>query len=156
VQDFRPIEELVRCLCGLAEEASIPPIAVAHSAPGSSPEVLLPPAHLAQSSQDVATKIVGALATGLPDATAVGIFFRAVRGHTRVEVCVTAEADGHALCVAGRTQDGVGSVGLFRSTDTSDWDEAHAHLDWLCQSLRELVTAGPIETERSALFTIGT
>ena len=155
MQDFLQVEELVRNLCTVASMPEAPAVAVAHLGPGMSLEILIPPAHEAVSSELVMTKIVGALARGLPTGTtAVGITFAAVKNGVRVEACASWQADGHAVCVAGRTAKGVGSVGLFRSAGSDDWAEAHDQLDWLCERLRLLVSDEPIDQRESQVFTL--
>jgi hypothetical protein len=154
MQDFSQVEELVRNLCTVASMPEAPAVAVAHLGPGMSLEILIPPAREAVSSELVTTKIVGALARGLPTGTtAVGISFAAVKNGLRVEASASWQADGHAVCVAGRTAEGVGSVGLFRSAG-SDWAEAHDQLDWLCERLRLLVSDEPINQRESQVFTL--
>jgi len=154
MQDFSQVEELVRNLCTVASMPEAPAVAVAHLGRGMSLEILIPPAHEAVSSELVTTKIVGALARGLPTGTtAVGITFAAVKNGVGVEACASWQADGRAVCVAGRTAEGVGSVGLFRS-GSDDWAEAHDQLDWLCEHLRLLVSDGPIDQRESQVFTL--
>lgn len=154
MQDFSQVEELVRNLCTVASMPEAPAVAVAHLGRGMSLEILIPPAHEAVSSELVTTKIVGALARGLPTGTtAVGITFAAVKNGVGVEACASWQADGRAVCVAGRTAEGVGSVGLFRS-GSDDWAEAHDQLDWLCERLRLLVSDGPIDQRESQVFTL--
>ena len=155
MQDFSQVEELVRNLCTVASMPEAPAVAVAHLWPGMSLEILIPPAHETVSSELVTTKIVGALARGLPTGTtAVGIIFAAVKNGVRVEACASWQADGRAVCVAGRTAEGVGSVGLFRSAGSDDWAEAHDQLDWLCERLRLLVSDEPIDQRESQVFTL--
>jgi hypothetical protein len=155
MQDFSHVEELVRSLCAVASMQEAPAAAVAHLGPGMSLEIVIPPAHEAVSSELVTTGIVGALARGLPTGTtAVGITFAAVKSGVRVEACASWQADGRAVCVAGQTAEGVGSVGLFRSTGSDDWAEAHDQLDWLCERLRPLVSDGPIDQRESQVFTL--
>ncbi len=155
MQDFSHVEELVRSLCAVASMQEAPAAAVAHLGPGMSLEILIPPAHEAVSSELVTTGIIGALARGLPTGTtAVGITFAAVKSGVRVEACASWQADGRAVCVAGQTAQGVGSVGLFRSAGSDDWAEAHDQLDWLCERLRLLVSDGPIDQRESQVFTL--
>ena len=155
MQDFSHVEELVRSLCAVASMQEAPAAAVAHLGPGMSLEILIPPAHEAVSSELVTTGIIGALARGLPTGTtAVGITFAAVKSGVRVEACASWQADGRAVCVAGQTAQGVGSVGLFRSAGSDDWAEAHDQLDWLCERLRLLVRDGPIDQRKSQIFTL--
>jgi hypothetical protein len=150
------LSSLVQRLCGIATMPDGPTVAVAHSATGAEPEVLIPPACLASSSDDVVQKIVGALARGLStETTAVGVLVPAVATGRRVDACAAAQADGHAVCVAGRIANGVASVGVFRSARERRWSEAHAELDWLCEPLRLLVSDGPLEADESASFTVG-
>ena len=155
MQDFSQVEELVRNLCAVASMPEAPAVAVAHLGPGMSLEILIPPAHEAVSSELVTTKIVGALARGIPtETTAVGITFAAIKNGVSVVACASWQADGHAVCVAGRTAGGVGSVGLFRSAGSDDWAEAHDQLDWLCERLRLLVSDEPINQRESQVFTL--
>jgi len=155
MQDFSHVEELVGSLCAVASMQEAPAAAVAHLGPGMSLEILIPPANEAVSSELVTAGMVGALARGLPTGTtAVGITFAAVKSGVRVEACASWQADGRAVCVAGQTAEGVGSVGLFRSAGSDDWAEAHDQLDWLCERLRLLVSEGPIDQRESQVFTL--
>jgi hypothetical protein len=109
----------------------------------------------AVTTEDVATNVVGALARGLSDKIeAVGVVFPAARGEERIEACAEAQSAGRAVCVAGRTPSGVGTVGLFRVTEGAGWEEAHSELDWLCEPLRVLVSRAPLDSSKAAVITV--
>jgi hypothetical protein len=150
------LANLVGRLCAIAAMPDAPAIVVARFEPGAEPEVRIPPPGLASSSDELVEKIVGGLACGLSsETTLLGVAFPAVTTGWRVEACTPAQADGHAVCVAGRIDDGVGSVGVFRSAGGDRWNEAHAALDWLCEPLRLLVGDGPLDADESSRFTVG-
>jgi hypothetical protein len=148
------MKQLVGNLCGFVEHEGAT-MAVARSVPGEPLDVRIPPPGFAVTTEDVATNIVGALAHGLSDKIdAVGVVFPAARGEERIEACAEAQSAGRAVCVAGRTPSGVGTVGLFRATDGTGWEEAHADLDWLCERLRLLISKEPLDSTETAVFTV--
>jgi hypothetical protein len=156
VEAFEHLARLVNGLRAFAEAQETAPLAVALSAPGEPPDLRVAPPGFAVTSADVATRVVGALRGGARDATdAVGVLFPAIRTEAGVEACDPTRAEGYAICVAGRTAHGVGSVGLFLARGDREWDEAHADLDWLCRHLRLLVSRAPLESEEGAVFTVG-
>jgi hypothetical protein len=155
VDAFPEVGKLVEGLRTLVEMQRGPTLAVGMATPDGVPDVRIPPPGFARSSIDVETKLLGALANGLTDeTTAIGIVFPAVRRKEKIDVCVPARPDGHAVCVALRTPAGVGSVGLYRETD-GDWVEAHAELDWLCERLRLTVARQPLEADESVVYEVG-
>lgn len=150
---FGHVKRLVGSLCSFVEHEGAT-TAVARSSPGEPLDVRIPPPGFAVTTEDVETKIVGALAGGLSnEIDAVGVVFPAVKGEARIDACAEAQADGRAVCVAGRTPSGVGTVGLFRPTAGS-WEEAHADLDWLCERLRLLISKAPLDRNEAAVITV--
>jgi hypothetical protein len=156
VDAFAQVSQFVGGLCGFADQEGAG-LAVGLSAPGTPPDVRIPPVGFATSNAEIATKVVGALAGGLRHETnAIGVVFPAVRGDARVDARALTQAEGHAVCVASRMNGGVGSVGLFRASGSNQWEEAHDQLDWLCERLRAVVNRGvAVESTEGVTFTVG-
>ena len=111
---FAQLTQLVGALCSFVEHEQAG-VAVARSTPGEPLDVRILPPGFALTTEEVATKIVAALACAVSEEDeAVGVVFPAVRGEGRIEAGVETQVDGRAVCVAGRTPSGVGTVGLFR------------------------------------------
>src|SRR5262249_11847529 len=100
--------------------------------------VRTPPRGLADTTDDVASRMVS-FARGLTDGTdTVGVAFPAIK-EARIDASALERADGWAVCVAGRAPSGVQSMCLYRPLEGTGWQEAYAGLDWLCERLSLLV-----------------
>jgi hypothetical protein len=118
--------------------------------------VLAPPPPLGSSRVRMLTDILPALERGVhAETNVVAISFPARSSNGELQPCPAAFAEGRAVCVAGATPEGVGSVGQFKRHGEGGWEEAHAQLDWLCVDLRRLLSKGQIEEHEDAVFRIG-
>jgi len=142
------LSQIVGGLANAANAPDAPPLAVAYSAEGETPEVVLPPVELTESSAAFAAHVLGGLLDrfGAGGLTTVGVLAPAARETDGLGPCLPDAAEAMLVCAAERGIGGSASAAIFRPNGQRDWHEAHEHVSWICAALRALVSEGPLES----------
>ncbi len=155
MDDPASFEALVGQLCGFAHSER-DKLVIGFTRPDGEPELrVAPPQVTAGIGNAQLCSLIESIDTLAPEGTKkIGIAFPASMRETEIIAQPPSGEQGSAICVAGAMPGGVGSVGLFRPPGSDEWAEAHAELDWLCESMRRFIGGDGIESTEAETFTV--